>query len=93
MSGSSFMDFVPRFCLMVKLCKPLLILISVFAKLRRDELARPVDPAECGMQIWSARTRPRFGPTRHVASRESGNVLPHTKITPLELVWHPRNTV
>jgi hypothetical protein len=29
--------------------------------------------------IWSARTRPRFGTTRHVASSESGDTSPHSK--------------
>src|SRR5277367_4390704 len=29
--------------------------------------------------IWSARTSPRFGTTRHVASWESGDVSPHSK--------------
>jgi hypothetical protein len=46
-------------------------LIFVFAKLRRDESARQVAPAEFGMRIWSARTRPRFGSARHVASRKA----------------------
>jgi hypothetical protein len=31
------------------------------------------------MRLWSARTRPRFDPTRHVASRESGDVSPQSK--------------
>jgi hypothetical protein len=28
--------------------------------------------------MWSARTCPRFGPTRHVASSESGDISPHS---------------
>ena len=32
--------------------------------------------------FWSARTSPRCGTTRHVASVESGDVSPHSKVSP-----------
>jgi hypothetical protein len=37
--------------------------------------------------IWSARTCPRFGTTRHVASWESGDTSPHSKFRPCPTVW------
>ena len=43
-------------------------LISVIAQPRAP---RPAPRCPCGMRLWSARTCPRFGPTRHVASRKA----------------------
>ena len=56
------------------------------------EPAQPVAPAAFGMRLWSARTCPRFGSPRHVASRKamSCHRTPQTSSrqgTP-EIRWH-----
>jgi hypothetical protein len=38
---------------------------------RPASCVRPAPRCTCGLRLWSARTRPRFGPTRHVASRKA----------------------
>jgi hypothetical protein len=43
-------------------------------------IAQPRAPrCPCAMRLWSARTRPRFGSTRHVASGESDVMPSHSK--------------
>jgi hypothetical protein len=47
-------------------------------------------PVSCtfDLRIWSARTRPRFGSTRHVASKESDVMPSHS--TPIAPIVHPK---
>jgi prepilin-type processing-associated H-X9-DG protein/prepilin-type N-terminal cleavage/methylation domain-containing protein len=46
---------------------------------RLDVTSRRQNKNSRNVSIWSARTSPRFGTTRHVASWESGDISPHSK--------------
>jgi len=46
---------------------------------RLDVTRRRQNKNSGNVLIWSARTSPRFGTTRHVASWESGDISPHSK--------------